>query len=397
MWKQFRIIAALVFVLIIILRLSDCFHNSFSANIIDFLYQNIGFVSIAICILDVFTILYNIKEIQLKEKMNAGFNSVLLNLRERFYRCLTRNKMDENLSCSTLGQLLVAFYNDEEIFQLIIRKLYEYSTLNDDYLTTISYLFLENEQDNDFVEFFDKNPSAKNKFIDVSSTITNNFVEDVYNADVPITSKYSIYDILISLRHMCLPQNYISKQELIYVCRMLLDVMLNELKKTEFENNVRNISLFLTSLTLLERKIISSKISNKQIDEKLKSIKDDVWTKKAINEAYKNVYSFLINNADAQYEHEQIAYCASLLSIYNDKLSTFQKSRLHIAVNRFNSNISSSYNKYTDEKIALLLACSSIFSGINNQQNLFDEAISLAYLCSSNTNSLLSKIVGGSK
>ena len=394
-WKVFKEIAVGLFGLIIILKVSDYFHNATSSHMINILYEKAGYVAIAICILEFLISCYNMIDIKLKERMKKRYYSVIHNLRERFERSISNTP--QVLSCSMLGQLLVAFYNEEEIFRLVICELKRRYELYDELKNVISYIFLENEQDNDVVQYFLYNPSNKKKFTDVSRKIATDFVDELYNCNEPITNKYNINDILISLRHMCLPQNYIEKNKLIFVCRTLLDMIREKLEKLNFEENGKDISLFLICIPIIQKKISLAKIQNEYLDDKIREIKESTWANIAVKKAYDKILMALKNNDNDESDSEKIAYCMSLLSTYYNDLSQCRKIRLYYAIKRFNINVSSAYHSYTDDKIALLLVCSSIFSRVEEQQDLLDEAVSLAYLCSTGVRSLQSQITGGSK
>lgn len=394
-WKIFKKIAVGLFSFIIILKFSDYFHNAISSHIINILYEKAGYVAIAICILEFLISCYNMIDIKLKERMKKRYYSVVHNLRERFERSIINTP--QLLSCSMLGQLLVAFYNDEKIFGLLICELKRRYESDNELKNVISYIFLENEQDNDIVQYFLYNPSNKKEFVDVSRKTSTEFVDELYNFNEPITSKYNINNILISLRHMCLPQNYIEKNKLIFVCRTLLDMIRERLEKLNFEENGKDISLFLICIPIIQKKILMAKIQNEYLDDKIREIKESTWANMAVKKAYDKILIALKNNNKDENDSEQIAYCVSLLSTYFNNLSQYRKIRLYYAIKKFNINVSSAYHSYTDDKIALLLVCSSIFSGVEEQQDLLDEAITLAYLCSNGVGSLQSQISGGSK
>lgn len=389
--KILKDIAVGIFILILILKFSDYLHNATSSHIITVLHDNAGFVGIIICIFDFQISSYNALDARLKEKMKLKYYMVVRNVREQIKRSILNTP--DRLSCATLGQLLVVFYNDEEILKLVINELKNRSDSGAELESIVSYLFLENEYDNDFAQFFIENPTDKIKFESISHNISAKFVDNLYNGTDPITEKFSINDILISLRHMCLPQNYIEKDKFVVVCRTLLDLIREKLEKLDFDTEGKNISIFLICIPLLQKKIALTKIHNAQLDKKIIRITDSSWTNKAIKKAYIKIINSLQDDAKSEYDSEEIAYCASLISTYFDKLLPHQKRRLYIAVKEFNNNISYAYHNYTDDKIILLLVCSSIFSGIKEQQDLLDEAMSLAYLCASGTKSLQSQIM----
>lgn len=384
--KIIKEIVAGVFIIILLLKFSDYLHNATSSHIIAVLYDNAGFVGIIICIFEFQISCYNAIDAQLKEKMKLKYYVVARNLRERIKRSIL-NKPDK-LSYATLGQLLVVFYNDEEIIKLVINELKNQSDSRIELESIISYLFLENEYDNNFAQFFIENPMYKSKFESISHNISADFVDKIYNG----TEELSVNDMLISLRHMCLPHNYIEKDKFIVVCRTLLDLIREKLENLDFENDGKNISIFLMCISLLQKKISLAKIHNGQLNKKIIRIADSSWTSKAIKKAYIKIINSLQDDAKSEYNCEEIAYCASLISTYFDKLLPHQKGRLYVAVKKFNNNITSAYHNYTDDKIILLLVCSSIFSGVKEQQDLLDEAMSLAYLCASGTRSLQSQI-----
>lgn len=259
--------------------------------------------------------------------------------------------------------------------------------------SVISYLFLENEYDSNFAQFFIENPMDRSKFESISRNISADFVDNIYNGTKVNIKELPVNDMLISLRHMCIPQNYIKKDKFIVVSTKLLDLIREKLEKLDFENDGKNISIFLICILLLQKKISLAKIHNEQLNKRIIGISDSSWTVKAINKAYIKIINSLQDDAKSKYDCEEIAYCASLISTYFDKLLPHQKSRLYVAVKKFNNNITSAYHNYTDDKIILLLVCSSIFSGIKEQQDLLDEAMSLAYLCASGTKSLQSQIM----
>lgn len=388
--KILKEIAVGVFILVLILKFSDYLHNATSSHIITVLYDNAGFVGIIICIFEFLISCYNTIDAKLKEKMNSKYHMVARNLREQIKRSLLNTP--DKLSCATLGQLIVVFYNDEEILKLVINELKNRSNSGTELESIVSYLFLENEYDNDFAQFFTENPMDKIRFESISHDIFASFVDNLYNKTESITEKFSVNDILISLRHMCLPHNYIEKDKFIVVCRTLLDLICEKLEKLDFENDGKNISIFLICIPLLQRKIMLTKIHNEQLEEKIIRIMNSSWTSKAIKKAYVKVLNSLQGDAKFKCDNEEIAYCASLISTYFDKLLPHQKGRLYVAVKEFNNNIISAYHNYTDDKIILLLVCSSIFSGTKEQQDLLDEAMSLAYLCTSGVKSLQSQI-----
>lgn len=388
--KFFKEIAAGFFILILLLKVSDCLHNATSSHIITTLYNNAGFVGIIICIFEFLISCYNTIDAKLKEKMKLKHHMVARNLREQIKRSIL-NKSNK-LSCATLGQLLIVFYNDEEIINLVINELKNRADSRIELESIISYLFLENEYDNNFAQFFIENPNYKSRFQGISRNISSDFVDKIYSETESVTEKFTVNDMLISLRHMCLPHNYIEKDKFVVVCRTLLDLISEKLKKLDFENDGKNISIFLICIPLLQKKISLAKIHNEQLNKKIAKIFDSSWTNKAIKKAYIKVINSLQDDAKSEYDCEEIAYCASLISTYFDKLLPHQKIKLYIAVKNFNNSITSAYHNYTDGKFILLLVCSSIFSGIKEQQDLFDEAMSLAYLCASGTKSLQSQI-----
>lgn len=383
-------IAAGVFILILLLKFSDYLHNATSSHIITVLYNNAGFVGIVICIFEFIISCYNAIDAQLKEKMRLKYHHVAKNLREQIKRTILN--MPDTLSCATLGQLLVVFYNDEEITKLVIKELKNQSDSKTELESIISYLFLENEYDNNFAQFFLENPMDKSKFESISHNISSDFVDSIYNGTKSNIKELPVNDMLISLRHMCLPLNYIEKDKFIVVCRTLLDLIREKLEKLDFENDGKNISIFLICISLLQKKLSLAKIHNEQLSEKIIKISDSSWTIKAIKKAYIKIINSLDDDAMSEYDSEEIAYCASLISTYFDKLLLHQKGRLYVAVKNFNNNIISAYHNYADDKIILLLVCSSIFSGIKEQQDLLDEAMSLAYLCASGTKTLQNQI-----
>lgn len=388
--KILKEIAAGVFILILLLKFSDYLHNATSSHIITVLYNNAGFVGIIICIFEFLISCYNAIDAKLKEKMKLKYHMVARNLREQIKRSIL-NKPDK-LSCATLGQLLVVFYNDEEIMKLVINELKNQSDSRTELESIISYIFLENEYDSNFAQFFIENPMDKSKFESISHIISADFVDNIYNGTESVTEKSSVNDMLISLRHMCLPHNYIEKDKFIVVCRTILDLICEKLEKLDFENDGKNISIFLICIPLLQKKISLAKIHNEQLNKKIIRISNSSWTIKAIKKPYIKIINSLQDDAKSEYDCEEIAYCASLISTYFDKLLPHQKRKLYVAVKNFNNNITSAYHNYTDDKIILLLVCSSIFSGIKEQQDLLDEAMSLAYLCASGTKSLQSHI-----
>lgn len=379
-----------IFILVLILKLSDYLHNAASSHIITVLYDNAGSVGIIICVFEFLISCYNVIDTKIKNRAKLKYRMIARNLRERIKRSIL--KTPNTLSCATLGQLLVIFYDDEEISKLVINELKNRSTSGTELESIVSYLFLENEYDNDFAHFFIENPMDKIKFESISREISTDFIDNLYNRTESITEKYSINEILISLQHMCLPHNYVEKDKFIFVCKILLDLIREKLEKLDFENDGKSISIFLMVIPLLRKKIAFTKIHNEQLDKKITSITGSSWTSKAIKKAYIKIINSLQDDAKSKYDSEEIAYCASLISNYFDKLVPHQKRRLYVAVKEFNNNITSAYHNYTDDKIILLLVCSSIFSGIKEQKDLLDEAMSLAYLCVTGTKSLQSQI-----
>ncbi len=389
LWK----IAVVVFILIIMLKISDYLHNPISSHIITVLYDSLGIVGIIICIIGILISCYDIYGAILKEKMKEKYHIVARNLREQIKRSI--RKSSEELSCATLGQLLVVYYNDEEIMKLVINELKNRSDIDENLKSIVSYIFLENEYDSDFVLFFKKNPGDKIEFEGISHKIFANFVDTLYNGKESITERPIINDILIPLRHMCLPHNYIEKDKFVVVCRTLLDLIYEKLEKSDFENGGKDISIFLICIPLLQRKIVLTKIHNDFLDKKIIRITKSLWTRKAIKKAYIKIINALKYDGKTEYDNEEIAYCASLVSIYFDLLLPHQKIKLYVSVREFNNNITSAYHNYTEDNIILLLVCSSIFSRIKEQQDLLDEAMSLTYLCISETEALHSQIMEG--
>lgn len=254
MKKFLKIIKAIVtgvFILILLLKFSDYLHNATFSHIITVLYDNLGFIGIIIWIFEFLILCYNAIDTKLKEKMKLKYHMVAKNLREQIKSIL--NKPDK-LSCVTLGQLLVVFYNDEEIMKLVINELKNQSDSRPELKSIISYLFLENEYDNNFAQFFIENPMDKRKFESISHNISSDFVDNIYNGTESITENFSVDEMLISLRHMSLPHNYIEKDEFIVVCRKLLDLIREKLEKLDFENDGKNISSFLICIPLLQKK-----------------------------------------------------------------------------------------------------------------------------------------------
>lgn len=77
--KSIKKIAAGVFILILLLKLSDYFHNATSSHIITVLYNKAGFVGIIICIFEVLILCYDAIDAHLNEKMKLKYHMVVRN------------------------------------------------------------------------------------------------------------------------------------------------------------------------------------------------------------------------------------------------------------------------------------------------------------------------------
>ncbi len=376
---------------LLLMCLSELLHNVIESFFFDLVLFALKILIYVIVLFQIVEGITDVVEDGLKYKINTLYTKSVNNPREKFEHYFQANQ--GNISCQILRQLMVAFYEDERLFNTLLLELEEQYKTNDLVRPIVSYIFLENQNDNDIACFFQKNVEFKMECEKLSRSITEKFVYNLFDSQEKIITMDNFDDVLIGLIHACLPQNHVPKSKLVYILRTILTWVINEISENNLEEHQNTLALFLILLPIIQRKIHDTKIHNEYLDKNILVIQKSKWKRSVINNVCKEIIGYYKSDF-ININPEQCACNASLLSVYFENVSFFRKIRFYFTVKRGDEKLLFKYAFFTDDEALSLLILLTVFGKINGKKEMVEQAASVMFLCATAPFSPLTKIGG---
>lgn len=372
-------ILIIIFAATLLMYLSELMHNIIKSFFFDLISVVLNILVYGIAFFQIAESILNFADYGVTYKINILYTKSLDNSREKFQHYLQVKK--EDIPCHILGQLMVLFYEDENIFCTLLSELNRQYQVNTLMPPIVSYIFLKNCNNSNIVEFFFREPTFKSECEQLSQSITSEFVDKLSASAEVIITIDNFNDVLIGLIHACLPQNHVPKNTIIYILRNILSWVNNEISENNINDHQNTVSLFLILLPILQRKICDMNIHNEYLDKQISMLQKSKWKHLVINNVCREIVEYCQNDSNVNIKPSQCARNASLLSVYFENISFTWKMRLYFAIRRCNEKLFLKYNSFTDDEVLSLLISLTSFGTICDTGDVIERTASMMFLC----------------
>lgn len=299
----------------------------------------------------------------------------------------TRNKVilyiKKNKDCMQMLevlQLMEIYKSDEEIFEKLLDEAIRLYDRGDELTkSTLSLVLLENEGHNKVAKLFESNLELKKQCEEISRGNSAAIRGSLSDLQEEVNEK-RLVSFFRKLLHSCLPNNSISKEEMVEALEFITGWILKNVSRENIDSYQEPILIFMLLLPALKNKLGKNNINNENIVKGLAEIENSDWFKYMLCKAYRCIEFGLCENAAFLKENAKWLNYSDIIRIYYEKLSVGQKIKMLHKVREMQRKL---YKEYDDEKVVVYVMLASPIRIVKSSDDLLYSWLSLIYLCTS--------------
>ena len=211
------------------------------------------------------------------------WQKVVSGARNKVILYLKKNK--DSLQMIEVLQLMEIYKSDEEIFgKLLDEAIRMYERGDELTKSAISLVLLENESHNKVALLFENNLELKKQCEEISKGNSAAIRGSFSDLQEEVNEK-KLTSFFRKLLHSCLPNNSISKEEIVEALEFISGWILKNVSKENIDSHQESILIFMLLLPALKNKLGKNSINSENIVKGLAEIENSDWFKNMLCEA----------------------------------------------------------------------------------------------------------------
>lgn len=306
------------------------------------------------------------------------WQKVVSGARNKVILYLKKNK--DSLQMIEVLQLMEIYKSDEEIFgKLLDEAIRMYERGDELTKSAISLVLLENESHNKVALLFENNLELKKQCEEISKGNSAAIRGSFSDLQEEVNEK-KLTSFFRKLLHSCLPNNSISKEEIVEALEFISGWILKNVSKENIDSHQESILIFMLLLPALKNKLGKNSINSENIVKGLAEIENSDWFKYMLCKAYKCIEFGLCENATFLRANAKWLNYSDIIRIYYEKLSVGQKVKMLHKVRGMQRKL---YKEYDVGQVVVYVILASPIRIVKSSDDLLYSWLSLIYLCTS--------------
>ena len=280
------------------------------------------------------------------------------------------------LPIAEVVQLMEIYKSNDEIFSILLE---EAIRLHDQDESMVSFVLLEKSSQNAVASMLEENESLRSQCEHISKENVKS-IKGAFDDLQREVSESKLLCFVQKLLHGCLPNNSISKEEIIEVLEYILGWIIKHISKENIGYYQESMSLFILILPAIKSKLNQNNVRNYNIMKAIRQVENSEWFKQLRNNAYSYIEFGVGRDEVSLIKNEKWLNYSCIISMYYKQLSFMQQMRILHKIQKKQREL---YKEYDAEKVILFVLMASPIRIVKNDDDVLYNWLSIIYLCTS--------------
>lgn len=286
---------------------------------------------------------------------------------------------EKSIPLFVLMYLAEIYEDDDEFFRRVLNEIVSlYGKGNIDEKSTISFFLLQHENNNEVARMFEKNADLKEQCVKLSQENIRSIKGEFNYLQKEGVTKNGLVIFFQKLIHICLPNNGISKEDIVDSLEYISGWTLKNVTKDNIDSYQEAMALFVLMIPALKHKLSKTNILSKVIAKNFKEIEESEWLKCLLNWSYEYISCCLQNNGAFSVVDAKLIPDVCMIYIYYERMNVRKKKRF---LRNIMAKHQQFHKEYDTKKSVLLVLIGSPLRRFQSDENFAYNYISLVYLC----------------
>lgn len=286
---------------------------------------------------------------------------------------------EKSIPMFVLMYLAEIYEDDDEFFRRALNEIVSlYGKGNIDEKSTISFFLLQHENNNEVARMFEKNADLKEQCVKLSQENIRSIKGEFNYLQKEGVTKSGLVIFFQKLLHICLPNNGISKEDIVDSLEYISGWTLKNVTKDNIDSYQEAMALFVLMIPALKHKLSKTNILSKIIAKNFKEIEKSEWLKCLLSWSYEHISYCLQSNGVFSVADAKLIPDVCMIYIYYERMNVWKKERF---LRNIMAKHQQFHKEYDTKKSVLLVLMGSPLRRFQSDEDFAYNYISLVYLC----------------